>query len=784
MTLCKERNHVDQFGLPQNWPKLFRKEKYSHLAMLLMSVAVSACGGGGGGATSAGNTTSNQSSNTSGSQSLATVFSGSVSLPPAGNALTITKSGSKYLATDFAGLTLLDESSKIKVADDTSDNSYSVKLNAVGAGLLEFNFDDQNDSIKLLDGSTISGFSQLKILNGTVDTTKADLDVVNYISIASSVKISVSQLNNIKTIVSNGSDGVIEVEVSSDAEADKLKSLITNGDLKIHASTTPVKVIEKAGSSVTASKLADAASAITQNLKTVASLQITEITTQSTVLDQRTFATLSIANNDRYVNVTEATENLKINVNTEDKYTVKSVKFDGVSASSGANTGEYVIGLTGKSDGTYDLVAEVQDALGTVATLEAKVVIDKTVPGTPTVAIIGEANGINAVEASQPLQISVISETGSSVRSIKFNGVNLAGSEGEYSLDASNFANGEYSIDVVIEDAAGNQTNSTKTFTLDTTAAKEAKISIAGSENGLNKTEVSGLVTVDIDLQGATGISSAKIGSKDLTLVSGNKYTFDASNLAEGTHTVTVLTTGTSGETLTSTSTFKIDKTEPSAAEVVIVSANGGLTPSELVEPVDVVIIPDIGASLVSAKVGSVSLNKMSGTLYNFNASSLAGGKHEVEVITQDQAGNQTITTEEFTVLGFSNVGSNIFDIKSSATGDVIKFDVSVKNILNVLPDGIPSYDFSLKLNPNELDFAEGSFRGSPGAIYSANQSASSSGVIKVGGFYQRPYEQYDEIFFSFSATKSSNLRSAEILFENTYFGAEDLGSLTYFVEI
>ena len=782
MTLIIEQCNKHQFGYQKDkWPKLFRKEKYSHLAMLLMSVGVSACGGGGGGGTTSAGT---QSSNSSSTQSSATVFSSAVSLPPAGNALTITKSGSKYLATDFSGLTLIDQSSKIKVADDTGDNSYSVKLNAVGAGLLEFNFEDQNDLITLLDGSTISGFSQLKILNGTVDTTKADLDVVNYISVASSMKISVSQLNNIKTIVSNGANGVIEVEVSSDAEADKLKSLITSGDLKIHASTSPVKVIEKAGSNIKASKLADAVSAITQNLKTVASLQISEITSQSTVLDQRTFATLSIANNDRYVNAAEATENLKVNVNTEDKYTVKSVKFDGVALSSGSNTGEYVISVTGKSDGTYDLVAEVQDALGTVATLEAKVIIDKTAPVTPSVVIIGEANGINAVEASQPLQISVLSETGSSVKSIKYNGVNLVGSEGKYSLDVSNFANGEYSLDIVIEDAAGNQNTSTKSFTLDKTAAKEAKISIAGSENGLNKSEASGLVTVDIDLQGATGISSAKIGSTDLTLVSGNKYTFDASNLAEGTHTVTVLTTGTSGEILTSTSTFQIDKTAPAAAEVVIVSANGGLTPSEIVEPVDVVIIPDVGASLVSAKVGNVTVNNVSATLYSFNASSLAGGKHEIEVITQDQAGNQVTALEEFTVLGFSNVGTNIFDIESSAAGDTIKFEVGVKNILSVLPDGIPAYDFTLKLNSSELDYKEGSFKGSPGAIYVTNENSSASGSIKVAGFYQRPFEQYEETFFSFEATRVTASGAASITFDNTILENQDLGDLVYFVDI
>ena len=69
------------------------------------------------------------------------------------------------------------------------------------------NFPTHNDVITLVDGSVISGFSQMKVISGTVDATDADLGLIDYISVASSVKLTASQVSEHETIVINSSSG-------------------------------------------------------------------------------------------------------------------------------------------------------------------------------------------------------------------------------------------------------------------------------------------------------------------------------------------------------------------------------------------------------------------------------------------------------------------------------------------------------------------------------------------------------------------------------------------------
>ena len=109
---------------------------------------------------------------------------GGVSLPASGsNTLSLYRVGSDYASSSFSGLTLLNGDAHFQVANAASNN-YSVKLTAQGAGLLKFEFSDANDVITLLDGSVVSGFSQMKVINGTVDATNADLGLIDYISAA------------------------------------------------------------------------------------------------------------------------------------------------------------------------------------------------------------------------------------------------------------------------------------------------------------------------------------------------------------------------------------------------------------------------------------------------------------------------------------------------------------------------------------------------------------------------------------------------------------------------
>ena len=58
-------------------------------------------------------------------------------------------------------------------------------------------------------------------------------------------------------------------------------------------------------------------------------------------------------------------------------------------------------------------------------------------------------------------------------------------------------------------------------------------------------------------------------------------------------------------------------------------------------------------------------------------------------VTTQNSSNVQTVTQQEFLVVGLSNVGSDIFEFKSSKVGDVITLEAYVKNLHYSLADGI-----------------------------------------------------------------------------------------------
>ena len=169
------------------------------MATSILALSVSGCGGGGSSPGSSSQSTAQPST----SSSSTNTFPAAPSLPASGSVLSLSKLGANYVTSTIPGITLKDGSSHYIVADDTQDNLYAVKLDAEGAGTLEFEFEDSNDTVELKEGSVISGFSQLNVKNGTVDATLADLGGVDTIVVASSIKITYKQVTGLKSLVSN-----------------------------------------------------------------------------------------------------------------------------------------------------------------------------------------------------------------------------------------------------------------------------------------------------------------------------------------------------------------------------------------------------------------------------------------------------------------------------------------------------------------------------------------------------------------------------------------------------
>jgi len=152
---------------------------------------------------------------------------------PISTLLTLTKTGDTYSPSAVTGFTLSDSSvAKFDVADSSS-NVYSISLNADGSGVLEFDFADANDTVALEAGSKVSGFTTLKITDGTIDATGADLSSITRVEVASGVKLSLEQVKAIPTLVSTADTGSITIEVATEAEAAELVSLLTRNSKRL-----------------------------------------------------------------------------------------------------------------------------------------------------------------------------------------------------------------------------------------------------------------------------------------------------------------------------------------------------------------------------------------------------------------------------------------------------------------------------------------------------------------------------------------------------------------------
>ena len=160
--------------------------------------------------------------------------------------------------SSLAGFTQLGTDSYFQV-EDAADDAYDVTLNASGAGMLTFDFTDADDVVTLSSGSSVSGFTQLKVIRGTVDVSEADIGGINYVSVASSVKLTTSQVLELDAIVISAESGNVEVLVQSQAEIDQITDAMTNGSLNLFSPADDLMTLEAApGASITGADITTA----------------------------------------------------------------------------------------------------------------------------------------------------------------------------------------------------------------------------------------------------------------------------------------------------------------------------------------------------------------------------------------------------------------------------------------------------------------------------------------------------------------------------------------------
>lgn len=533
-------NHskLEMFSL--NFDQISKIQREGHInrqtltvAAALTSMSLSACGGGGG---SSSESASPSSSNTSQTSSNPTTSSA-----PTSNALTLVPSGQSYITTTVTGFSQVNSLAHYAVAD-AADNEYDIVFSASGSGMLTFEFDDAKDTVSMESGSVISGFTDLKVINGTVDASNADMGSIANVSVASSVKLTVAQVLSLDAIVINADSGSVDVLVSTDEEIEQLTAAVSSGNLKLFSPVDDLLKVQAApGSAVSAEKINESKEAMNATKRPVA----------------------------------EAEE----------------------------------LGIAQAPD-TVD---------GVVAT-------------PPPVFV----------------SVPVVASSGASA---------------------------------------------------------------SGSSGSTNTGPVQG------------------------------------------------------------------------SAIITIAGAEDGITTEERVDPISINILPETGSTIISVEVNGVTAQNIAGNLYQYDASALAGGYHNVSVLTEAADGIQALTEAQVWVIGTSDLGSDMFDFRSSLSGDTLTVNAYVKNLQTENIDGIKSFDFWLDIDETQADYVEGSFRiaGSATDIITENNERAE---VLANGYYREPWIDFGDPFYTFDAKLLGDVDYISISMQDLMIYRTELANFTASVEV
>ncbi|MEN7430993.1 Ig-like domain-containing protein [Chromobacterium sp. TRC.1.1.SA] len=335
-----------------------------------------------------------------------------------------------------------------------------------------------------------------------------------------------------------------------------------------------------------------------------------------------------------------------------------------------------------------------------------KVIASDAIP--PEKAHIDVAALVGAEAAKSPLVLKVKAARDAETVVVKFNGqVLVADGKGAYSIDASKLADGDYKVEVISADKAGNASISSQAITIDTTAPV-VEIQALGGQAGFSKgfTVNAGAVVTGVDL--AKFDKSSKDGI-DTYIAKAGAFKGDEALKLDASLTDGAGNEGKAGLEL------KIDTITP-AVPTIALKVDSGTVGDKITNDATLEISPAADGMGRVYKVDGVQTS-------GYDAGKLADGKHTVEVIDTDAAGN-SVSSGEFVfdlaktapVVALKAIAgeggfSHGFTVNAGAvvTGvDLAKFDKSSK-------DGIDTYiakagafkgDEALKLDARLTDGA------------------------------------------------------------------------------
>ncbi len=538
---------------------------------------------------------------------------GSETSTTASNVLTLTKSADTYSASAVTGFAVTDSSTAKFAVADAASNAYEIKLDATGTGVLEFDFVDAGDTVTLAAGSKSSGFTTLKVTDGTLDATNADLTGITRVEVASGIKISLAQIKDIPTFVANSATSEITVEVASEAELTELSSLITAGTVKIFADTNPVKLVAAPAATIStevlATKQAETTAAIKPTTEAPADTAATDTTTTPTTdtdTDTDTGSTGGgtapvIGGSPTSVPVTHSgsgnyvvgTDSGPLTLTTSGAQLMVTPTVGAATGVTKANvvdlrsdvalsaTADVIEGFTLSGSGAVTITAAAGAQTITIGTTGtgsittgagADTVTVTSTGGTQTVNVTSEASTTNTVNFTGTGSTNVINVTGSTAGTT----VDASGSTKDFALTGA----AGVTMKSVNANINGEAYTGAVDYEVTNTAAAAVKIGTAATSIKAIGADSSVALTVDADAAGGTAgaltIKDAGAVAGDIT-VTGIESNVTIANAFTGTGDIS-LTTGDASMTLalgtSTTGTRALDLSASGAAKTVTLTGS------------------------------------------------------------------------------------------------------------------------------------------------------------------------------------------------------------------
>ena len=385
---------------------------------------------------------------------------------------------------------------------------------------------------------------------------------------------------------------------------------------------------------------------------------------------------------------------LSLAINTNAYSTSAEIKADGSFTTT--------IDLSGITDGTYSVTADVSDTNGKAANQFTGSLLVDTVA--PTIASVSATAGIYKINASVPLTLTA-SESGLTLTSNSFNGQSLGevtdNNNGTYTTsytvienDADIADGGSVITNLAFTDPAGNIGTATESIILSganidanrpTIASVSVEAGIHGIGDSVAITITAGSSETGLDLTSAT-FNGATLGSVNdkgdgtytatYTVEEGNAHVADGGSVSvDLVFTDPAGNTGTAFESVTLDAGTSIDTTPPTQiiSDIDINDDSGALDDDFLTNIADQTITATLSAGLATGDTlhGSVDSginwenitnSSVSGTSINW-ATTIQEGSNDISFRVTDSAGNVGTTYTQSYILDTAAPTISISDV-------------------------------------------------------------------------------------------------------------------------